>query len=111
GGARRPRPRGARPPGPEPLFQHVADRVQGGAVAARDDELPERRGSELVERDLPLVRRPLPERGARTGLDLRRERIWELHRAAHEREEELEIAARIAWSSRERLEPLLHLRV
>src|ERR1700741_2982077 len=47
------------PLGAEPLLEHVAARLERGAVRARDNELRERRAREDVERDDRLGGRAL----------------------------------------------------
>ena len=74
----------------EALLEDVADRVERGVVAARDDELGERRRRQLVEGYRRLVGRTLRDRGPRACLDRGREGVAQFQRRPDEREEELE---------------------
>src|SRR5262249_58533930 len=67
----------------------------------------ERRGRELVERNLRFVGRALRERGAGAGLERGRQRLGDREGAADEREEELKVGARVARRAIERAEELL----
>src|SRR5207248_5539847 len=83
--------------GAESFLEHIADRVERGAVCARDDELRERRPRKVVEREGGLCRRALDHQRPRALQQLRRE-LSGRSRGADESEEPPEELARIARS-------------
>ena len=85
------------PLGAESFLEHIAHRVERGAVCARDDELRERRLRKVVEREDGLCRRALDHQRPRALQELRR-KLSGRSRGADESEEPPEELARIARS-------------
>src|SRR5205814_7651529 len=102
-----PGPRDDGPLGAQLALEHVADRVEDRAVAARNDELRKLRRRELAQWNLGLVRRALAERRAGAGFQVRRQRVGQRHVAADERQEEVQVRARLARRLREAVQEAL----
>ena len=76
--------------GAERSLEHVADRIEGRVVRARDDQGRKRGRSQLVERDLGFPRAALGDEGAGALLERRRERGGGIERRADRLEEHAE---------------------